>query len=73
MNTDLLQHLINVIERRGFAAALDAIEPARSGTGARQPPETNVDRLVDQAPMEDEVETTVAGEPFATPFRRGSR
>lgn len=48
MSAELSQHLLNVVERRGFAAALDAIEPARSGTGATQQFETDVDRLVGQ-------------------------
>lgn len=73
MNTNLIQHLANVVARRGFNAALDAIEPARSGTGRTQQLGTDVDGVVGQATVEDGVEmTTVAGAPFAMPFRRES-
>jgi len=70
MNTGLIQHLANVVARRGFNAALDATEPARSGTVQL---ETDVDRTVGQAPIEDAVEMTAeAGESLATPLRRES-
>jgi hypothetical protein len=51
MNTDLIQHLANVVARRGFNAALDTIEPARSGTGATE--QHDVDRLVGEEAVDD--------------------
>jgi len=56
MNTDLLHHLTNVVERRGFAAALDVIEP--SPQCATTQFERAVDRPVSQAAKEDGVEMT---------------
>ena len=56
MSTDLLQHLRNVVERRGFAAALDTIEPVRSGTGATE--QLNVDRPVGHTAVKEAVVMT---------------
>jgi len=71
MSTDLLQHLRNIVERRGFAAALDAIGPIASGSGATQ--HLEIEWQAGDAATEETVEMTVAGEALATPFHREGR